>query len=236
MKKALVTGGASGIGAAVAHRLSADGFDVVVADLSPTDQHTSVVMDVSDPAAWAALVAEHGPFDMAFLNAGVSTRQGEGPRDTTVPPLSDLTDEQYRRIMGANVDGVVFGARAVLPAMVERGSGDIVCTASMAGLVAMPMDPIYGLTKHAVVGLVRALGAATAGTGVHISAFCPGFIETPLVGAEGAALLREMGVAVLDVDTAADAVVHALEQRSSGAQWVLWGDDPPREYVWNPPI
>ena len=217
-RRALVTGGASGIGAAVARRLAFDGFDgfdVVVADLSATTDHTSVIMDVSDPAAWEALMAEHGPFDLAFLNAGVSTRSGgDVSLDITGPTLADLTDAQYRRIMGANVDGVVFGARAILPGMVERGAGDIVCTASMAGLVPMPMDPIYGLTKHAVVGLVRALGAATEGTGVHVSAFCPGFIETPLVGTEGAATLRDMGVPVMDVETAADAVVHALEQRS----------------------
>lgn len=238
--KALVTGGSSGIGAAVADRLAADGHDVVVADLSPARTHTAitahVTMDVSDPAAWTRLMADHGPFDIAFLNAGVTTRQGEELRPSPVPPLSDLTDDQYRRIMGANIDGVVFGIRAVLPAMVAAGHGDIVCTASMAGLVPMPMDPIYGLTKHAVVGLVRAVAAAAEGTGVHVSAFCPGFIATPLVGEEALTSLREMGVPVLEPDAAADAVVHALEQRVSGAQWVLWGGEPPKQYTWNPPI
>lgn len=235
MGTALVTGGASGIGAAVAARLAEDGHRVVVADLSPVDGFDSVVMDVGDPAAWDALVAEHGPFDLAFLNAGVATSSPETITGEVSVPLAGLTDAAYRRVMTANVDGVVFGIRAVLPAMVERGAGDIVCTASLAGLVPMPLDPIYGLTKHAVVGLVRAVGAATVGTGVHVSAFCPGFVETPLVG-EAAGRLRDMGVPVLDVSVAADAVMAAFEHRSSGAQWVLWGDSPPREYVWNPPI
>lgn len=212
----------------------------MVADLAPTEASTSVIMDVSDPAAWDVLVAEHGPFDVAFLNAGVTTRGGDGPRDTTVPPLSDLTDvEQYRRIMGANVDGVSLCSApgAILPGMVERGR------ATSCARRRWPVSWRCRWIRSTASPNTRrrrtrpGVGAAVTGTDVHVSVFCPGFIETPLLGDDGAVhCCADMGVVVIDVDTAADAVVHVLEQRSNGAQWVLWGSEPPREYVWNPPI
>ena len=90
------------------------------------------MLDVADPQAWERVVSMFGPFDIAVLNAGISTNQGLPPVEGN--PLVGLTDEAYRRIMGINLDGVVFGMRAVLPGMIERGAGDIVATASMAGL------------------------------------------------------------------------------------------------------
>src|ERR671921_738361 len=78
----------------------------------------------------------------------------------------------YKRAMGINLDGVVYGVHAALPVLRRRGGGSIVCTASMAGLTAVPFDPVYGANKHAVVGLVRAMGLLLAGQNITINAFC----------------------------------------------------------------
>src|SRR6266511_440241 len=121
-----------------------------------------------------AAVERFGGLDIAFLNAGVATGCGVG---------DDFDLERYRRAKAVNVDGVVFGMHAALPALRARGGGDIVVTASLAGLTAVPFDPIYGANKHAVVGLVRAVGPMFAGDGIRINAVCPGFADTPILGA-----------------------------------------------------
>ena len=88
------------------------------------------------------------------LNAGVSTHQNVICNISNYP-LEKVDDDAYERIMSINVDGVVFGARAVIPGMVARKTGHILVTASLAGIIAIAPDPIYGLTKHAMVGLVK---------------------------------------------------------------------------------
>ena len=138
---ALVTGSAGGIGSAIVSKLRAEGFEVQELDLVNG-------FDVSDPEAW-----EHvGSVDLACLNAGVVTGENGD--------IATLTDGQYRRALGVNVDGVVFGVRR-LDRVMPKGS-TIVVTASLAGLTAIPDDPIYGLTKHAVVGFVRSVAAQLA--------------------------------------------------------------------------
>ena len=147
----LVTGGSSGIGKACADRYRAEGATVYVADLNPRSSD-EIALDVSDSGAWAALVDALPPLDVVHLNAGITT-PGRTPIGSGGAPLSDVTDDAYRAIVGANLDGVFFGARAVLPGMIERGSGHVLVTASMAGLGGMPGDVAYTATKHAAVGL-----------------------------------------------------------------------------------
>lgn len=209
---ALVTGGGSGIGAAAARLLAAQGARVVVADLDADAAAavaaqvggTAVGCDVRDPqdSERAVEVAEreHGGLDLALLNAG--TTGGFTSWD-------DLDVDRYRTITGVNVDGVVFGARACLPALRRRGRGALVVTASLAGLSPAPATPLYTLTKHAVVGLVRALSTGLAAEGITMTAVCPGFVDTPLLtgmterfGEAGFPLMSAEDVAAAAVDLA----------------------------------
>lgn len=241
-QRALVTGAAGGIGATVARRLAGLGAHVVLTDLN--DESGSALageiggdyhhLDVSDADQWGGLVAAHKGFDIAFLNAGVPTRLADDPQSTA--PLGEVTDRAYRRIMGANVDGVVFGARAVLPAMVAAGSGHIVITASMAGLSAVPFDPIYVLTKHAMVGFAKSLGLITGPQGVCISAICPGFADTNIITPEMKEMLGLMQIPIMSPVRVADTVVTALEANISGSVWAVWGDLPIVQYQQNAPF
>jgi NAD(P)-dependent dehydrogenase (short-subunit alcohol dehydrogenase family) len=158
-RTALVTGSASGIGAAIVDLLRDEGAEVQALDLADG-------FDVSDPQAWETV----GAVELACLNAGVTT----GEHD-----VSRLSDDAYRRILGANLDGVVFGVRRLADVM-EPGSA-IVATASLAGLVPSPADPIYTLTKHAVVGFIRSVAPQLEERGIRINAVAPGFVETPLI-------------------------------------------------------
>jgi len=244
-RRAIVTGGASGIGKATAIRLADLGADVMVTDIdeaggaSVAEQigGSFAMLDVGDPTAWARVVSTAGPFDVAFLNAGISTNQG-------LPPVEGLaatshTDEAYRRIMSINVDGVVFGTRAVLPGMIERGAGDIVATASVAGLVPVGMDPVYALTKHAVVGYVRSVAAsfdAPDTPDVCVSAICPGFTDTNILGPGAREMIGSFGLDIMPTDRIAEVVTRSLHERVSGAQWVVWPGVEPGTYEWNPAV
>jgi NAD(P)-dependent dehydrogenase (short-subunit alcohol dehydrogenase family) len=220
---ALITGAASGFGRALTETLTGGGVRVVACDvdeaagaeLAETCGALFVACDVSDPkqndAAVALAVEEYGGLDMAFLNAGVAygTQLGEG---------FDL--DAYRRAMGVNIDGVVFGVNAVLPAMRARGGGSIVATASLAGLTPVPMDPIYAANKHAVVGLVRSLGPTLAGEGIRINAVCPGFAETAIIGPIRE-LLESEGLPIIPVQDVIDTVLDIFDGEMSGECWFV---------------
>ncbi len=244
-RRAIVTGGASGIGKATAIAMAALGAEVVVTDIDEAGGAavaeqvggSFAMLDVGDPTAWARVVATAGPFDIAFLNAGISTNQGLPPNESS--SIADLTDEAYRRIMSINVDGVVFGTRAVLPGMTERGAGDIVVTASVAGLVPVGMDPVYALTKHAVVGFVRSVAVALDGPDapdVCISAICPGFTDTNIIGPQARELIGSIGLEIMPTDRIAEVVTRSLTERIAGAQWVVWPGVEPGTYEWNPAV
>lgn len=236
MTRALVTGGASGIGAALVADLAASGHHVTVADLD-LDRARAVAgavsgdavrLDVGDAGAWDALVANSEPFDIVCLNAGTTTnRDVIGPAEIDVPPLTNVSLEAYRRIMAANVDGVVLGARAVIPAMCERRSGHILVTASIASFVPIPPDPVYGLTKYAVSGLVKSLAPRLAEYDVCISAICPGFVDTPLLSDRAREWVAAIGLPLMPTDRVVEAARLALARRVNGAHWLVTpGSDP----------
>jgi NAD(P)-dependent dehydrogenase (short-subunit alcohol dehydrogenase family) len=207
--KALVTGGASGIGAAIVARLRAEAYEV-----EPLDLVTG--FDVSDPAAWEAV----GPVDLACLNAGVLTGEAD---------VAELTVEQYRRAVSVNVDGVVLGVRRLVHVL-EPGSV-IVVTASLAGLVGIPDDPVYGLTKHAVVGFVRSVAPQLVERGIKIQAVCPGWADTPLTDDAFKAELAEQGHRLLQADDVAAAVLIAARSEGTGEAWVVQPGREPINYA-----
>jgi NAD(P)-dependent dehydrogenase (short-subunit alcohol dehydrogenase family) len=195
-RTALVTGGASGIGAAIVDLLRLEGADVQLLDLAGG-------FDVSDAHAWETV----GTVELACLNAGVTT----GERD-----VSRLSDDAYRRILGANLDGVVFGVRR-LASVMEPGSA-IVATASLAGLVPSPEDPIYTLTKHAVIGFVRSVAPQLEERGIRINAVAPGFVETPLIDS---APFAAAGFPLLQPEAVARAALAAGRSSETGQVWVV---------------
>jgi NAD(P)-dependent dehydrogenase (short-subunit alcohol dehydrogenase family) len=188
-----VTGGRGGIGSAMCALLD----DPLVLDLPE--------FDVADPAAWRSL---EGEFDAAFLNAGIGIGH---------PDVAQLPDAEYRRIVGANLDGVVFGTRELAGRLMPNG-GSIVATASLAGLTAMPFDPAYTATKHAVVGWVRAAAPGLAARGIRLNALCPGFTDTPIMEAE---LRDAVGVPLMDASFVAEAALRVLADEETGRAWVV---------------
>lgn len=222
-KVAWVTGGAQGFGAAVARRLADGGAKVVVSDLN-AQSGEAVAADVGGVfapcdvsklddcrAAVAKVLEAYGRIDIAFLNAGVGT-------GCTVAEDFDLA--LYRRAMGVNLDGVVFGAHAVFSTMKAAGGGDIIATASLAGLVGTGFDPIYGANKHGVVGLVRALGEDWPQHGIRVNGLCPGFADTAIVDPLRD-VLADSGVPLLTVDAVVDAFVSAATSGRSGECWFI---------------
>lgn len=223
---ALVTGGAGGLGRATALALAAAGAEVVVADVDAENGAAVaeqlgghfVEVDVSDLEANRAMVAfvreRCGRLDLAHLNAGVTSGIGLG---------DDFDLAAYRRAMGVNLDGVVFGAHAALAALRENDGPDrgaIVATASLAGLTAVPLEPIYAANKHAVVGLVRSLGPGLAAEGIRVNAVCPGFAVSAMT-AGFAADLEAAGIPLIPAEVVAETVVRVLALDVAGECWFV---------------
>jgi NAD(P)-dependent dehydrogenase (short-subunit alcohol dehydrogenase family) len=205
---ALVTGSAGGIGTAIVSRFQEAGFTVRELDVVNG-------FDVSDAEAW-----EHvGSVDVACLNAGVLTGESE---------VAAVTDAQYRRALGVNVDGVVFGVRR-LDRVMPRG-GCIVVTASLAGLTGIADDPVYGLTKHAVIGFVRSVAPQLAERGIRIQAVCPGWADTALSTPEFRQRLTARGFRLLQPHQVAAGVWTAFRSEGTGEAWVVQPGREPLRY------
>ena len=203
---ALVTGAAGGIGRALVARLREEGYEVLELDLPD--------FDVTRPESWAGL---GGGFDLAFLNAGIVTPTGGD--------LAALTDDAYRHAVSVNVDGVVFGVRALATRMNDGGA--IVATASLAGLMEIEGDPVYALTKHAVVGFVRSAAPQLARRGIRLNAICPGLVDTPMVDAMRPALGDFPLIPPADV---AEAALRAARSEGAGEAWIVQPGTPGERY------
>lgn len=198
-KGCVVTGAASGIGLAVSEALLQAGAVVFLADqdtktlaaaaerLSAHAQRVHCVsVDVTNQEQVHRLIhdaaSRHGRLDVLFNNAGI----GQGF------PIGEATLEHWRRIIDVNLWGVIYGLHAALPILRRQGSGHIVNTASIAGLIPFPFQALYCTTKYAIVGLSESLRYELADEGIHVSVVCPGAVATPIWGKPIMGEAREM--------------------------------------------
>ncbi|MBS1869692.1 MAG: SDR family oxidoreductase [Actinobacteria bacterium] len=196
-RSVVVTGGAKGIGRALVARFLADGDRVIALgrderalDRLRGELHSGVagtlrtaVCDVTDEAAVAATFEQAGPLDVLVVNAGVSA----------AAPLARTTLADWEQQLAVNATGAFLCTRAALPAMRKRDRGAIVTVASTAGVVGAPYTAAYTASKHAAVGLMRAVAAELAGSGVRANAVCPTFVETPMTERSVAAIVAATG-------------------------------------------
>ncbi|MCA2226590.1 SDR family NAD(P)-dependent oxidoreductase [Nonomuraea aurantiaca] len=220
----LITGGAGGIGAAIARRMARKGSKVIIADKERSRGEEVaaeigarfVPADVCRPedneAAVAEAISAYGTLDVAVLNAGIPGQCG----------WHNFTPAAYRATIATNLDGIVYGIHACLPHL--RGGGSIIVTSSLAGLKEAP-DPFYAASKHALIGLVRSTATLLAGDGVKVNALCPGLVDTPLL-APFRELLTEAGHTFASPDEAADAVEAILADGRTGQAWVVLNGRP----------
>ena len=230
-KVALITGAASGIGRATATRLASAGAQICCVDINAAGMAVAdavggifVQADAGDANdvdnAFAACRLELGQVDIAYLNAGIAIG---------VADLTQLTDGVYQRIMRVNVDGVVFGTRAAIRAMDGRG-GAIVATSSLAGLIPFPPDPVYDLSKHAVVGFIRSAAPTLAALGITANTVNPGMTDTKILTDEAKKFFAEAGFPLMAAEQIADAVFTIVTTGRTGECWVCQPGRDPEPY------
>lgn len=228
-ERALVTGGAGGIGLALARRLAQAGLEVVLSDRDlaaaeaacaglraeaqggPPLRLRAAALDVSQPADFARVLAESGPVDLLVNNAGLG-QAGE---------VRDLSLADWEPLLAVNLRGVIHGVQALYPAMAARGRGWILNVASGAGLAPRPGMTPYATTKAAVIGLSASLRAEGAGLGVRVCCACPGYVGTGIqdasrfVGLDRAALLGGIPIAPLSAERCAERLVRGLARNQA---------------------
>jgi len=229
---AWVTGGASGIGATVCRQLAAGGARVVVSDVDVERGETVaaevgglfVSTDVRRPADSTAAVAlaeeAYGRLDLVHLNAGLSTGG---------MTLDGFDPATYRRLMDVNLDGVVYGLVAALPALRRAGGGAVVVTSSLSGITPLPGDAWYAASKHAVVGLVRSVAEPLSADRVTINAIAPGFTNTPFI-ADLVAVFAADGFPLLSATEVAAVVVRLMTGEDTGQVYALQPGRPVEPY------
>ena len=227
-KITIVTGAASGIGRAVAVRLGGFGALICAADINERGaQETVSLVNGAGGSGYAlkldvtksadvrklvnAVVRKHGRLDYMFNNAGIAI----------VGESRDMTDAHWKKIIDINLMGVLAGTLAAYRIMVKQGFGHIVNTASLAGLIPVPLESSYSLTKYAVVGLSTSLRGEGAGLGVKVSAICPGFVRTPIidnympVGFNPADLAKIQPPKMTDADKAARIILTGVAKNEA---------------------
>lgn len=187
-KIAVITGGGSGIGRATAQRLAREGAAVVLADVDGAATEATAaeiaqaggravavradVSDLADARRMFETAGRHfGGIDILCNNAGITTGS---------PSFSDASLEQWQRVLDVNLRAVILGTHLAIPLLRQRGGGAIVHTASLAGLIGFPPDPVYAATKAGVVMFTHSMGVLAA-EGIRVNCVCPGIVDTPLL-------------------------------------------------------
>ena len=226
----VITGAVSGIGAAVTRAAANSGAQVLALDVNDTvgaqiAAETGALYqhcDVSNPEDWTNVVArlaDIGAPTHVHLNAGIQIAPPEAPLADYQFAAMQL--QRYRLMMGVNVDGVVFGLQALLP-LLKPGAA-IVVTASLAGITPYSVDPLYAMSKHAVVGLVRSLGPTLAEQGIHINAICPGGIDTNIIPHDQ----RTDKALFMTPESLAEEVIALMGVTETGKSWAKVAETKP---------
>jgi NAD(P)-dependent dehydrogenase (short-subunit alcohol dehydrogenase family) len=226
----VITGASSGIGAAVTKAVTDSGARALALDVDDTAGEalaadTGAVYqhcDVSSVDDWQAVIStlsKLGSPTNIHLNAGIQIAPPEAPLDDY--QFEAMTLERYRRMMGVNVDGVVFGLKTLLP-ILQPGSA-IVVTASLAGITPYAVDPLYAMSKHAVAGLVRSLGPTLAERDIKINAICPGGIDTAIIPEAQ----RSPKAAFMTAEHVASEVIHLMDVPETGKTWAKVSENKP---------
>ena len=222
-KVALITGAGSGIGKATSERLAAEGARIFAVDRDEAGARAvaeqvggaSFAADAGESAdvdaAFAACEEQLGGVDIAYLNAGIAIGHAD---------VSTLTDDVYRVIMRVNVDQIVYGTRAAIPAMERRGGGAIVATSSLAGIIPFPPDPVYDLTKHAVVGFIRSVAPTLQAKNITANTVNPGMTDTNIISADAKQALADVGFPLMPASQIAEAVLQIVTTGRTGECWV----------------
>lgn len=213
-KVIVITGGASGIGAALVRRFAQEGAaGIVVADLDEAQGQAlaaevgglAVRTDVSDEAQVQALIAQatahYGRVDVLCSNAGIATGGG-----------LQASNADWQRLWEVNLMAHVYGARAVVPQMLERGEGYLLQTASAAGLLSHPESAVYAVTKHAAVALAEWLSIQYGDKGIRVSCLCPQGVRTPMLMGKGGERKSFLQEGMLSPEQVAQDVIQAMRE------------------------
>lgn len=250
-KVALVTGGGSGIGRATARLLAAEGATVYVLDRDAAGavetadaiaaaggSAVAVSADVTDEAGMAAVIdraeREHGGLDILVNNAGVTTSQ---------PPFPQTPSDRWARTLEINLRAVILGTQLAIPALIRRGGGAITHTASMAGIMGFPPDPVYAASKGGVVLFTRSLAPMRETHNIRVNCVCPGFVDTPMLHRvnhdvdEAARREREVmlaGLPKLGAEDIAAAHLQLIQDEDAAGQALRAAFGMPRSYILAP--
>ncbi|MGI9601924.1 MAG: SDR family oxidoreductase [Acidimicrobiales bacterium] len=210
-KTVVVTGGASGIGRALAVRFLAEGATVTIADIQqPALADVAAELgirgiecDVADEASVVALIeeveADIGPIDLFCSNAGIGTAMG-----------LDASNDDWRRTIDINLMAHVYAARCLVPRMIDRGGGHLLNTASAAGLLTQLGDAPYSVTKHGAVALAEWLSITYGDRGIGVSCLCPQGVRTPMTESDDAGVQATLAQGAIEPEEVAEAVVQGL--------------------------
>ena len=223
-KRALVTGGGTGIGAAIALGLAQQGVFVTITGrrASPLEETAALsdnidwaVMDVTDEASVLDTIAAAGQVDIVIANAGVAETQ----------PLKKTDLDWWNRVLAINLTGVMLCLRETVPGMADRGWGRAIAISSVAGLHGFKYGGAYAASKHGVLGLVKSVSDEVMAKGVTVNALCPGYVETPIVDRGAANITAKTG---MDDDAARQSLADlnpfgrliTVEEVAAAALWL----------------
>ena len=242
-KKALITGGAGGIGSAIAKRFVDEGAQVTIIDVD-NDRGTSlaesigaeyVFLDVSQALVWEMFYKKNNDFDILVISAGAISYQDSRESENEYP-MNRIDPKRLSRFMNIDFYGMFHAVRGIIPHMVARKSGHIIVVDSMHGLLPTEFDPIYSSVKHAVIGFVRAIGQSLYKYRVSVSAMCLGYVDTPMLYDETRQWVAERNLGMLDPAYCADLAMQILGDRQDGSIWLMHAGKEVTKYEYKDPF